>query len=143
MPLHLIKLCVGIDTVAELEAWIAEKRRRSGATIADHAHVTRMVPKRADDLLDGGSLFWVIRGQLTCRQSLRAIVPFRDQGGVGRCRLVMAPDVVPVQPRPVRPFQGWRYLEAERAPSDLGRHAEAVARMPEGMRRELAELGLL
>lgn len=144
MGLHLIKLCVGIDTVAELEDWIREKRRRAGRPGMGHVHVTRMMPKRAGELVDGGSLFWVIKGQLSCRQALRAVEPFTDGEGVGRCRLVLDPAVVPVLPRPVRPFQGWRYLEPELAPADLGRDgADTVAALPETLRRELVELGLL
>lgn len=146
MPLHLLKLCVGIDTIDELEAWIVERRRRfarAGQAYA-HAHITRMVPKRAADLLDGGSLYWVIRGQLACRQELRGVEAFTDEGGIGRCRLVLHTDVVPVSPRPYRPFQGWRYLEPDDAPADLGSgEAASIGRLPEAMRRELVELGLL
>ena len=145
MTLHLIKLCVGIDTIGELEDWITEKRRRLGrdGRPDEHVHVTRMMPKRAEALTDGGSLYWVIKGQLTCRQELRAVAQFTDAGGVGRCRLVLQPQVVPVSPRPCRPFQGWRYLHPGDAPADLGHEAASVRALPEAMRRELVELGLL
>ena len=145
MPLHLIKLCVGCDSVNELEDWIREKRRRlkkSGST-REHIHTTRMTPKRADELLDGGSLYWVIRGQIMCRQRLIAVRPFVDAEGVGRCRLALEPKVVLVEPRLFRAFQGWRYLEAKNAPCDLSRAAPGAAAMPEQLRRELRELGLL
>lgn len=144
MALHLIKLCVGVDTIGELEGWIVEKRRRAGRG-ADprHAHVTRMMPKRADDLLEGGSLYWVIKGQLSCRQTLLDVEGFTDSEGIGRCRLVLDPKVVPVLPRPCRPFQGWRYLDESDAPSDLGDAASSVQALPEEMRRELVALGLL
>lgn len=146
MALHLIKLCVGIDSIDELEGWIAERRRRfarPGQPYA-HAHVTRMVPKRGEALLAGGSLYWVIRGQLVCRQGLSAVEPFTDGEGVGRCRLVLDARVVPVAPRPVRPFQGWRYLDPDDAPADLGAgEAAAIGALPEAMRRELVALGLL
>lgn len=144
MTLHLIKLCVGIDTIAELEDWILEKRRRAGGRARAHHHVTRMMPKRADALLDGGSLYWVIKGQLVCRQSLMAVEAFTDESGTGRCRLVLEPRVVAVAPRPCRPFQGWRYLEEADAPGDLGADAAAtIGALPESLRRELVELGLL
>jgi hypothetical protein len=143
MALHLIKLCVGCDTVKDLEDWIREKRKRSRGKKTEHVHRTRMVPKRADELTDGGSLFWVIRGEVLCRQRLIDVRPYIDKGGIGRCQLVLEPKVVPVQPRPWRAFQGWRYLEAKDAPRDLDRAAPGARDMPEAMRRELRELGLL
>jgi hypothetical protein len=145
MPLHLIKLCVGADSVRDLEDWIKEKLRdkRKRGEKPEHIHRTRMVPKRADELIDGGSLYWVIRGEIMCRQRIRAIRPFRDKDGVGRCGVVLEPKVVLVAPRPFRAFQGWRYLAVKDAPPDLERAAPGAAAMPEKMRRELRELGLM
>jgi hypothetical protein len=145
MSLNLIKLCVGCDSVAELSSWIKQrlKQKKARKEKPEHIHTTRMVPKRADELLDGGSLYWVIRGQIMCRQDLLAIRPFVDKDGVGRCRLVLRPKVIPVEPRPFRAFQGWRYLEGKDAPRDLDRAAPGARNMPEQMRRELRELGLL
>ncbi|MFZ0114666.1 MAG: DUF1489 family protein, partial [Xanthobacteraceae bacterium] len=121
MSLNLIKLCVGCDSVAELSSWIKQrlKQKKARKEKPEHIHTTRMVPKRVDELLDGGSLYWVIRGQVMCRQDLVAIRPFVDKDGVGRCRLVLRPKVVPVEPRPFRAFQGWRYLDSKDAPRDL------------------------
>jgi hypothetical protein len=145
MALHLIKLCVGCDSVKELDAWIrarlAEKKRRGQPR--EHVHTTRMMPKRVDELLDGGSLYWVIRGQVMCRQRLRDVRSFRDGEGIGRCRLVLTPKLVLTQPRPTRAFQGWRYLDPKDAPKDLDRAAPGAAAMPESLRRELRGLGLL
>ena len=145
MSLHLIKLCVGCDTVGDLEDWIEENRARHCRMGRDYeqTHTTRMVPKRLDALLDGGSLYWVIKGQVACRQRLLYVRPFTDGDGTGRCHLVLEPVVVAVRPRPCRPFQGWRYLERKDAPADLGRASGDIAVMPEAMRRELADLGLL
>ncbi|HEY8381716.1 MAG TPA: DUF1489 family protein [Microvirga sp.] len=145
MPLHLIKLCVGCDSIRDLEEWIEENQtlhRRLGRPY-EQAHTTRMVPKRMDEIVGGGSLYWVIKGQVMCRQTLLAIRPFTDGAGIGRCHLVLEPNVVPVEPRPYRPFQGWRYLEPKDTPRDLGRGSGDLAQMPEAMRRELADLGLL
>jgi len=142
MALHLLKLCVGCDSVKDLEDWIREKRKRTKKA-REHIHTTRMVPKRAEELLDGGSLYWVIRGQIMCRHRLIAVRPFVDKEGIGRCRLALDPKVVLVESRPFRAFQGWRYLEAESAPRDLDRAAPGAAAMPEQLRRELRELGLL
>ncbi|HWX72211.1 MAG TPA: DUF1489 family protein [Xanthobacteraceae bacterium] len=145
MPLHLIKLCVGCDSVRDLQDWIKqrlkEKRRRGEKP--EHIHRTRMVPKRAAELTDGGSLFWVIRGEIACRQRIRAVRPFRDKDGIGRCGLVLDPKVVLVAPRPFRAFQGWRYLAPKDAPRDLAKAAPGAAAMPEKLRRELSQLGLM
>jgi len=145
MSLHLIKLCVGCDSVAELASWIKQriKQKKARGEKPEHIHTTRMMPKRTDELLNGGSLYWVIRGQITCRQDLIAIRPFVDKEGVGRCRLVLRPKVIVVEPRPFRAFQGWRYLQAKDAPRDLDRAAPGARHMPEELRRELRDLGLL
>ncbi|MBV1697209.1 MAG: DUF1489 domain-containing protein [Hyphomicrobiales bacterium] len=145
MPLHLIKLCVGADSVQDLEGWIAQKlkEKRKRGEKPEHIHRTRMVPKRAAELTDGGSLYWVIRGEIACRQRIRDVRPFRDKDGVGRCGLVLDRKVVLVAARPFRAFQGWRYLAAKDAPADLDRAAPGAAAMPENMRRELRELGLM
>lgn len=145
MPLHLIKLCVGADSVRDLKDWIKEKlkEKRKRGEKPEHVHRTRMVPKRAAELVDGGSLYWVIRGEVMCRQRIKAIRPFVDKDGVGRCGVVLDPKVVLVAPRPYRAFQGWRYLEAKDAPRDLDKVAKGAALMPEKMRRELRELGLM
>jgi hypothetical protein len=145
MPLHILKLCVGVETISDLEGWIAEQcayRRRMGKP-EEMTHTTRMVPKRVDEIIAGGSLYWVIKGQVMCRQAITGIRPFKDHDGIGRCHLVLEPIVHPVAPRPCRPFQGWRYLQDAEKPRDLGLRDEGVAEMPEELRRELAGLGLL
>ena len=145
MPLHLIKLCVGCDSVSELEDWIRQKlkeKRRRGQK-AEHIHTTRMVPKRAAELKNGGSLYWVIRGQIACRERILDVRPFVDKDGIGRCRIVLDGKLILVEPRLRSAFQGWRYFEAKEAPRDLSRAAPGAARMPENMRRELQQLGLL
>jgi hypothetical protein len=145
VALHLIKLCVGCDSVKDLQDWIREKlkRQKKRAGAREHVHTTRMVPKRADELIDGGSLFWVIRGQVMCRQRLIGVRPFVDREGVGRCRLVLEPKLTLVEPRPWRAFQGWRYLATKDAPRDLDHVAPGARDMPETLRRELRDLGLL
>lgn len=145
MALHLVKLCVGADSLADLRQWMAARMRearRRGAP-ERHAHVTRMTPKRAAELVDGGSLYWVVKGQIEARQRLVAIEPFIDAEGVGRCKLWLDAEVVSVAPRPMRAFQGWRYFDAASAPPDLDAAGAGLAAMPEDLRRELATLGLL
>jgi hypothetical protein len=148
--LHLIKLCVGADSIRDLEDWIEEKLkahkgRGKGAGTATRArnHTTRMTPKRGAEILDGGSLYWVIRGQIMCRERILDIRPFTDKDGVGRCHIVLDCRPVPVEPRPYRAFQGWRYLKSADAPRDLDRAAPGARDMPEDLRRELRNLGLL
>ncbi|GGB58586.1 hypothetical protein GCM10011316_33320 [Roseibium aquae] len=144
MALHLVKLCVGADSVESLQAWLdfrAEQQRQAGQP-ADMIHTTRMVPSRRDELLEGGSLYWVIKGKIQARQRLVDVRPFTDQAGVKRCDLVLEPRLHLTQHRPKRPFQGWRYLKHEDAPQDVKSGPDAVD-MPDGMRRELAELCLI
>jgi hypothetical protein len=145
MVLHLLKLCVGADSIQDLEDWVTERlaqKNRRGEP-AEHHHTTRMVPKRRDELIGGGSLYWVIKGQIAARQALTDIRPFVDGDGIGRCHLILDRTIVPVMPRPCRPFQGWRYLKASDAPIDIGRSGNDVAVMPERLRRELRDLGLI
>ncbi|MCO5733841.1 DUF1489 family protein [Rhizobium sp. SSA_523] len=145
MTLHLLKLCVGADSIQDLRDWVSERSLTAlAAGLEPHSiHTTRMVPKRMDELLSGGSLYWVIKGQVSARQPLLDIKTFTGEDGISRCRLVLGPEVVETVPQPKRPFQGWRYLTPEDAPKDLSSISEDAAEMPESLRRELAELGLL
>src|SRR3954451_7301053 len=145
MPLHLIKLAVGCESVRELKGWVAERMataKKKGLPLR-HIHVTRMTPKRDEEILAGGSMYWVIRGEIAAREQLNSIEPVRDSDGMGRCRLVMQPKVIAVSPRPMRPFQGWRDFDESVAPPDLGKASASIAAMPEPLRRELRDLGLL
>lgn len=145
MTLHLIKLSVGTESVQDLQDWINAKlkeKKRRGQKL-ERIHTTRMMPKRAQELLDGGSIYWVIRGEILCRERILDIRPVVDRDGISRCQLVLDPKCILVQPRPYRAFQGWRYLEAKDAPPDLDRAAPGARNMPESLRRELRELGLL
>ncbi|MEA1830833.1 DUF1489 domain-containing protein [Methylobacterium durans] len=146
MPLHLIKLCVGPGTIEDLSA--RQERHRSEAlrSGADPApfHTTRMIPKRHAEIVGSGSIYWVIKGTLSCRQAITAIEPFTGSDGIARCRLVFDARLVPVSPRSYRPFQGWRYLSPKDAPGDLdAARSGDLAEMPEALRRELVSLGLL
>ncbi len=100
-----------------------------------------MQPKRADEIIGEGSLYWVIKGQVLCRQRLLGVRPFTDGEGISRCDLILEPVIHRVQPRRKGPFQGWRYLAAADAPPDL--NTGATKGMPPELAKELAELGLL
>jgi len=138
-PLHLLKMAVGIADLDDLRRVRAARIEQLGGSFV----FTRNHPRRAEAVLRSGSLYWVIRGQIMCRERIAAIRPFVDKEGVGRCRVVLVPKVVLVEPRPYRAFQGWRYLEPKDAPRDLDRAAPGARDMPEPMRRELRQLGLL
>ena len=144
MALHLIKLCVGCDSVQDLEGWIKQrlKDKRKRREKPEHIHRTRMVPKRSTELTDGGSLYWVIKGYIAVHQKLIDIRPARAKDGIPRCALVYEPELIPTTRRAHRPFQGWRYLKPQDAPPDA-RTLKGGKGLPEALRLELAELGLL
>ncbi len=145
MPLHLIKLSVGSQSIRDHQDWVKQRlaAKRAAGEKAEYMHRTRMAPKRIEELLNGGSMFWVIKGQVAARQKILDVRPFVDSAGISRCHIVMGAKMTPVTPRPQRPFQGWRYLPDHEAPKDLTAGAGGTAQMPEMLRRELAELGLL
>tara|TARA_R110002110_G_scaffold323716_1_gene535937 strand:+ start:252 stop:689 length:438 start_codon:yes stop_codon:yes gene_type:complete len=145
VTLHIIKLCVGAEDVEDLRTWqkarLAEKRRNKEKPVL--VHVTRMTPTRAAEVLDGGSLYWVMKGHIRCRQRLLDIEPFVDAEGIKRCKFVLDPEIVLTRRRERRPFQGWRYFDAKDAPADAKSAGEADEDMPDEMRAELEALGLL
>jgi hypothetical protein len=121
--LHLVKLCVGAVSVEDLSDWQARRtaERRAAGLDPRPRHVTRMWPRRAEEILGGGSLYWVIQGYLAVRQSVEAFDEVTGEDGVRRCAIVFSPELVRVAARPRGPFQGWRYLAATDAPPDLAR----------------------
>lgn len=138
MALNILKLCVGVSEIEELESWV--KDVEAGRDTLDH--VTRMFPKRKAEIVPGGSLYWVMRGMILCRQPIAALEPVTGADGIARCRIMFKPQIISVRPAPRRAFQGWRYLEEADAPPDLPKTGRAEG-THEKMRRELAELGLL
>lgn len=133
MPLHLIKLCVGVDKVEQLTEWGRAERGRGGAPIVH----TRMTPKRAAEVLDGGSLYWVIKGVVSCRQQIVAIDTLED-GARTRCEITLADEVIHVAPQRRGAFQGWRYYDKDVTP-DLANWD--AGELPEGFAEELRALG--
>ncbi|QRM55405.1 DUF1489 family protein [Sinorhizobium sp. BG8] len=145
MALHLIKLCVGAESIEDLREWVSERALIAIAAGMEPftTHTTRMIPKRMEELLDGGSLYWVIKGQVQARQRLMDLKTFKDVDGITRCELILGPEVIETELQPRRAFQGWRYLNEADAPRDLTSLGDGAADMPLELRRELAELGLL
>jgi hypothetical protein len=145
MTVHLIKLCVGVDNVAELHAWQAERLEslRRERKVPEHCHRTMQTPRRRDEVLNGGSLYWVIRGMILVRQRVIDLRPDIKDNGVACCGIVLDPELIATRPQGRRAFQGWRYLDAADAPHDLRAFDPSDADMPPGMREELRELRLI
>lgn len=136
--LNLMKLCVGADGPDDLEHWQAQ-RFGGGPAI----HVTRMWPKREDELLAGGSIYWVFKGVMLARQRLLRLDERIGEDGIRRCALVLDRDLVRVAAVPRRPFQGWRYLAVKDAPPDLTASRASEDALPASVAAALAEMGLV
>ena len=134
MPLHLIKLCVGAVNPEELRAWRAERAAAGHRPIVH----TRQTPKRADEILGGGSLFWVFKGVILIRQTVLAIETV-GEGPLRRCEILLDSAMIPTAPQPRRAFQGWRYLTPKDAPADFG--SVVSEDIPHDLARRLREAG--
>jgi len=139
MPLHLIKLSVGSESIDDLRRWQA----KHGAARPPLRHSTRNFPRRAEEILDGGSIYWVINRILSARQRILDITEGVKEDGTKCTDLILDPTLVPVRGRVMKPFQGWRYLSANDAPEDFGGPAQPRGELPEALRRELTALCLL
>ena len=143
MVVHLQKLSVGSESIDTLAAWqktMVARRVKAGKP-PFHEHVTRMTPKRRDDILAGGSIYWVIKGLIQCRNKIIDLEEVRTRDGRKACAIVMEPGPIPVVPIPKRPFQGWRYFKAEDVPPDLT-DAVGGAELPPELRTKLVNLGV-
>jgi len=143
VTLHLLKLSVGPDSLADLARWqnarLREKKKKREPLLLQH--VTRMTPKRGEELLDGGSIYWVIKGQIVARQKLVELKPVK-KNGKPHCAIVYQPKLILVARRRHRPFQGWRYLLPKDAPPDIT-DPRSAKNLPPALKVELADLGLL
>ena len=135
--INLVKLCVGAEGVEDLIAW--QRQRYAGAT---PVHVTRMWPKRAEEILAGGSLYWVFKGAVLARQRILGLEPREGGDGISRCAILLDPEVIRTEAAPKRPFQGWRYLKPEDSPRDLRPGRERDDPLPNDLLRALSEIGL-
>lgn len=139
--LHLIKLSVGTESVDDLISWQA--RRRAQTPDGLPRHVTRMWPRRADEVLRGGSIYWVIQGFVQCRQRVLRLDEAIGQDGIRRCAFVLDPEIVRTTTARKRPFQGWRYLRPEDAPADLPVSRRDDDALPADLSAALAEIGVI
>jgi hypothetical protein len=144
MTVHLIKLCVGVDNVQELKDWQDErlKQLKRARMSVELCHRTLQAPKRRGEVLDGGSLYWVIKGVILVRQRILDLRPDSKDDGTACCGIVLDPELVTVRGRARRAFQGWRYLAPADAPPDQ-RLTAAEGEMPPAMRADLRELRLI
>lgn len=138
LTLHLIKLCVGAASVSDLAEWQTERRRKSRGALV---HTTRQMPRRREEIVSGGSIYWVIAGIVSVRQRILDLRPVTSDDGIERCDIVLDRRLVATQSFPRRPFQGWRYLPSEDAPRDLTRRLDDAG--DDLMRATLLELCLL
>lgn len=138
--LHLIKLCVGVEHPQELIDWQDRRRAETGI---DHAfHVTRMWPRRADELLSGGSLYWVMKGMIRARQKVLGLEERIGTDGIRRCAIILHENVVQTEMVRRRAFQGWRYLSPDQAPADIAGAATDTVALPDALSHALAEMGV-
>nr|WP_272490691.1 DUF1489 domain-containing protein [Mesobacterium pallidum] len=135
-----MKLSVGTEGVEDLAAWQAMR----AAQMADGCprHVTRMFPKRRDEILNGGSIYWVIKGFIQCRQRILGLDEVTGEDGIARCAIVLNPELHRTTPAPRRPFQGWRYLAPGDAPADMGARRETDDELPPELAGALADIGV-
>ena len=139
--INLIKLSVGTDSVDNLAEW----HRQTRAQMPDGLprHVTRMWPKREAEILNGGSIYWVIKGLIQCRQKVLRLDEVIGSDGIRRCAIVLDPELHRTQSAIKRPFQGWRYLKSEDSPPDLPKGRASEDPLPEDLNRALAEIGVI
>lgn len=145
MTVHLVKLCVGVDNLQDLKDWQTERLknlRQSGQT-PELCHRTLQAPRRRDEVLDGGSLYWVVKGFILVRQRVLDLRPDRKDDGRACCGIVLDSELVATRAQGRRVFQGWRYLDAADVPPDLATVAEAREALPKAMREDLRELRLI
>jgi len=142
MTIHLQKLSVGSESIQTLQDWqkLVVRRRKAKGLSAHAQHVTRMTPKQKEGLLDGGSIYWVIKGMIMCRNKIIDLEETRTSDGRKACAIIMTPKLIPVIPTPRRAFQGWRYLKLEDAPMDLQVPSSGDDLPPE-LRSKLVNLG--
>ncbi|WGW05077.1 DUF1489 family protein [Tropicibacter oceani] len=137
---HLVKLSVGTDSVEGLEAWQQGYATRFSDGLP--RHVTRMWPKREAEILNGGSIYWVIKGLIQCRQQILRLDAVTGDDGIKRCAIVLEPKIVRTSTAPKRPFQGWRYLAVGDAPVDLSESRQSEDTLPPELAGALADIGV-
>ncbi|SEN02072.1 hypothetical protein SAMN04488003_1084 [Loktanella fryxellensis] len=137
---NLVKLSVGTESIDDMLTW--QRHRSAQVKDGQYYHVTRMWPKREAELLDGGSIYWVIKGVIQCRQRIVALREIIGQDEIRRCGLVLAPEVIRTASTPKKAFQGWRYLTPADVPPDLGARQQTEDALPPELQKALAAIGV-
>lgn len=137
---HMLKLSVGTDDIADLQDW--QNTRPAQTEDGVPRHVTRMWPKRGDEILNGGSIYWVIKGVILCRQPILRLDEYLSEDGIRRCAIACQPGLIRVEATPKRAFQGWRYLPVEDAPRDLPDGRQNEEALPPELSKALAAIGV-
>ncbi len=138
--INILKLCVGAESVEDLQQWQDSQSHRWPKGCA--VHVTRMWPKREAEILSGGSLYWVIKGLILARQRIVGLEQVEGGDGISRCALVLDAEIIRTEAAPRRPFQGWRYLDPKESPRDLTKGGRREDALPPALAQALAEIGL-
>ena len=137
---NMLKLSVGTEDIAGLQEW--QNKRRAQTDDGLPRHVTRMWPKRGEEILNGGSIFWVIKGVILCRQPILRLDEYLSADGIRRCSIVCQTGLIRVEATPKRAFQGWRYLTVDDAPHDLSDSAQAEDSLPPELSKALSAIGV-
>lgn len=145
MTVHLVKIAVGIESIEHLKDVQADRLRRAREADPDGRlqHLTRNTPRRADEVLDGGSIYWIVKGYIRARQRIVGFGEGLGRSGRPRCAILLDPELVRTELVPHKPIQGWRYMEDEAAPDDLTEGERTETSLPDEMAAELRALGLL
>ncbi len=136
----MVKLCVGVEHPDELVVW--QQKRMAQTGLDNPIHVTRMWPRREEELLDGGSLYWVMRGEIKARQTIEGLTEVRGEDGIKRCGIILGKEMIKTVIVPRRAFQGWRYLDAQSAPEDLPEGSVTDDVLPDDLASALVNLGV-
>jgi hypothetical protein len=145
MTVHLVKMAVGIESFDHLKSVQADRLRTAMQSEGNGVlrHLTRNTPRRSEEVLDGGSIYWIIKGYIRAHQKITGFGEAMGRNGRPRCALLLDPELVRTELLPHKPIQGWRYMEPAAAPEDLTSKAMEKTSLPEEMAAELRALGLL
>ena len=138
---NLVKLCVGAESVESLKSW--QSRRLAAGAFKQPEHVTRMRPRREAELLNGGSLYWVVRGLILARQRILGLDPRQGADGIVRCAIILDRRIVRTAAVPRGPFQGWRYLEPDASPPDLPKITSRDDALPDEIANAVSSIGVI